>query len=1135
MLKKVLAVVLSAVMLFSLIPVSANATSQSENGKTATDYGFSFIKPVIENNKVTYVDENGDEVDIASYNRERVATYSRLPESFNLLDEGRVTSVKSQGELGLCWDFAATASLESSILTIPELREQLPENAQDVLDLSEVGNTWYLHTNIEDENSVIYNDYVSDPAKGTKGAWAKYVGMGLSSGFGAYPEELMPYESWNDGCYESHRFYSDYRLREVNLISQDNELFKQLLMEKGAFSISFNCFSSNFNDVDGVTAYYDNGSPIVENDDEHHAVTLVGWDDNFSKEYFCEDMRPENDGAWLCKNSWGDNWGCTDDGLEGYFWISYETMLDNLTQFEAQSVENFDNIYQHEVASDNWITEIKKAANVFTAQSDEELKQICFSNFGFSDFTVDVYKLNENYTSPEDGELLTSFSDSVDFSGIHCVDCPQGVYLSKGDVFSVVIIDGNGLSINYSNNYESPYRNISYIMGRDGEYTDIADIEFMGNVCIKAYTKNKDGAVKKDELSQSIKTAESIEKSDNFPTEVYDELENQLTVAKELMESDTATQNMVDNCVCLLNACVEKLETYFYEINTLDDFMDYYFALVNDGYFESRYIILNTDLDLSSIEDFTPLYNNKAFSGVFEGNNHTISNVKINLKDENVGFFYKLQNATVRNLTFKDCDVVGGWCVGAVASESNNSTVENCDIINSQISSIRDCAGGIFGYCEDTVIKDCDLKDTHITGRFSVGPYMTWYTETTDCTCENVTLSSPESITGTNDVNIFGDTQDRDKMVMMTLCQDKCIVENLIGKIENISVDSAEVTKNGDSYEFSVENGGAYFLTVDYEDIKSPEFLFTFDVVNRELELIGYYGDSEDVVFPSEIAGVPVTSISNDFEFCGEQPIKSITFSGGLKKVQSYAFMYLWDLEKVTFEEGVEYIGVEMFDFCYSLKEVVLPDSLLEIGNAAFSYCQSLESVKFGNSLKKIGSSSFMMTQNLKGVEFPDSLETLGFAAFEGSGATSVVFGKNIEKVYENSVGFTTYTGEGYKFIKIPDFKIYGYAGTDAQRYAEYNGFEFIDITEGKPEIVDEGFDYSAFKKGDVDLDSKITIFDATLIQKYLADLAELNGVQEYNAIVGYSLSNQITIMSTTEIQRYLAGIVPDLSGGAYG
>ena len=36
---------------------------------------------------------------------------------------------------------------------------------------------------------------------------------------------------------------------------------------------------------------------------------VVGWDDNYSKDNFRDGVKPEKDGAWLIRNSWGDGTG----------------------------------------------------------------------------------------------------------------------------------------------------------------------------------------------------------------------------------------------------------------------------------------------------------------------------------------------------------------------------------------------------------------------------------------------------------------------------------------------------------------------------------------------------------------------------------------------------------------------------------------------------------------------------------------------------------------------------------------------------------------------------------------------------------------------------------------------------------
>ena len=79
----------------------------------------------------------------------------------------------------------------------------------------------------------------------------------------------------------------------------------------------------------------------------NHAVTIVGWDDDFSYEKFNDGNNnlPQNSGAWIVKNSWGTKYGD-----EGYFYISYyDKSLKGFTSYEAAYPEkNIKNSYQYD-------------------------------------------------------------------------------------------------------------------------------------------------------------------------------------------------------------------------------------------------------------------------------------------------------------------------------------------------------------------------------------------------------------------------------------------------------------------------------------------------------------------------------------------------------------------------------------------------------------------------------------------------------------------------------------------------------------------------------------------------------------------------------------------------------------------
>ena len=73
----------------------------------------------------------------------------------------------------------------------------------------------------------------------------------------------------------------------------------------------------------------------------NHAVTLVGWDDNFAKENFNSSCNVTSDGAWIVRNSWGEQWGD-----KGYFYISYENKCNyNIVAAEAVTNPKYRNNY----------------------------------------------------------------------------------------------------------------------------------------------------------------------------------------------------------------------------------------------------------------------------------------------------------------------------------------------------------------------------------------------------------------------------------------------------------------------------------------------------------------------------------------------------------------------------------------------------------------------------------------------------------------------------------------------------------------------------------------------------------------------------------------------------------------------
>lgn len=205
-----------------------------------------------------------------------------------------------------------------------------------------------------------------------------------------------------------------------------------------------------------------------------HAVTVVGWDDNYPKENFLEGKQPEKDGAFLIKNSWGAetnsgfanngyrHWGLLEglDGIPydenatavsdratGYFWLSYyDQSLDDPEAFEFDKAtgENGYYIGQHDYLQASEIEKKQLAgssmANVFTAGATSNLSEISVMTVTpGTKVDYQVYLLGEDFADPRDGLLLTEGSAEFEYGGYHRIVLNQQKVLAKDQKYSVIV------------------------------------------------------------------------------------------------------------------------------------------------------------------------------------------------------------------------------------------------------------------------------------------------------------------------------------------------------------------------------------------------------------------------------------------------------------------------------------------------------------------------------------------------------------------------------------------------------------------------------------------------------------------------------------------------------------------------
>ncbi len=140
------------------------------------------------------------------------------------------------------------------------------------------------------------------------------------------------------------------------------------------------------------------------------------------------------------------------------------------------------------------------------------------------------------------------------------------------------------------------------------------------------------------------------------------------------------------------------------------------FLLVSE--IPNRHYILTKDFDLSDYYLQTSLFgnleNNKPFTGVFDGNGHTISNITIERAREGAGLFGYIASEPTSDLT-----------AGVKNLLINNVHIETDGIYN--------IAGGLVGYIFDGSISNCAVRNAYVAASMYVGG-IAGYAEESDIT-----------------------------------------------------------------------------------------------------------------------------------------------------------------------------------------------------------------------------------------------------------------------------------------------------------------------------------------------------------------------------------------------------------------
>lgn len=422
-------------------------------------------------NDVVFMDENGSllEEDLIP---DMLMADASAP-YYDLRYENRITSVKNQGSDGLCWAYSGMSCIESNLIT--------KGYEPFLVDLSEKYMAWFAHgKGPSDTSDPLYGDVKSElgTAAYSKGGNVYDVACLIARGTGPVYEHTVP-GSTDYPLPESLRYSSLYRLDSVNLYSKsDRTSIKNAVLRDGGVFLSFNADSTyRKNDL----SYY---CPTKVS--TNHAVTIVGWDDFYSASNFR--TLPEDDGAWIVKNSWG-----TSRGDNGYYYISYyDQSILTIASFSMGSHDDYTGIYQYDGTLTGYLNagdSFTTAANIFTANSSEQLEAVSFwCSSASTPYIIRIYADVPSGSAPTSGRLVSMKSGTLTYSGYNTIRLNAPVDLTSGENFSVVVTFQKAKAAFGYDNYST--RNGISFFGYDTNpttWTDMTD-KYGSNICIKAHT-----------------------------------------------------------------------------------------------------------------------------------------------------------------------------------------------------------------------------------------------------------------------------------------------------------------------------------------------------------------------------------------------------------------------------------------------------------------------------------------------------------------------------------------------------------------------------------------------------------------------------------------------------------------------
>lgn len=378
-----------------------------------------------------------------------------LPEAYDARQHGKWALVKNQGSSVNCWAYASLTALELS----------LRPKWDDTFSVQHMISDW-------DE-------------------WNDQDG-------GMYTMSMAYLLSWRGPVSQRTNKDVPYHVKEIRILQEQNfEEIKEAVMAFGAVESSF---YSSFLEGDLNRSPWYNAQTAsyccMQEHTSNHEIVIIGWDDAYPKENFC--VPPKHDGAFLCLNSWGE-----DFGDQGYFYVSYEDCSIGKDAVVYSSVDRADpSQILYETDSCGWIGQIGYEcdtlwyANRYQAVGDGEIEAVGFyvldSGSRYEVFWVDDWKDVHDFSKKQ-----KVASGNVEWTGFVSVPLSEKQSVKEKDSFAVMVkmVSPTGKAQAAAEFQANGLKKVDISDGEgyiswNGETWERAEESLDCNICLKAYGRN---------------------------------------------------------------------------------------------------------------------------------------------------------------------------------------------------------------------------------------------------------------------------------------------------------------------------------------------------------------------------------------------------------------------------------------------------------------------------------------------------------------------------------------------------------------------------------------------------------------------------------------------------------------------